>query len=208
MLRVGLTGSIAVGKSFVARVFGELGCHIIDADELARTVVEPGSEGIRAISDTFGREVLNEDGTLNRLKLSGLVFGDADRLVQLNSLMHPRIAVLQDQLLGQLEADDPNGIAIVEAALLIESGAYKRFSKTVVVFCSPEVQLERLIARNSMSLVDAELRISSQMSQGEKKRYADYLIDTTLGFDDTRRQTTEVYLHLRSIQLAGDCSLA
>ncbi len=171
-------------------------------------VVERGGEGIKAISDTFGREMLNEDGTLNRLKLSGLVFGDADRLAQLNSLMHPRIAVLQDQLLDQLEADDPNGIAIVEAALLIESGLYRRFSKTVVVFCRPEVQLERLIARNSMSRVDAELRISSQMSQDEKKRYGDYLIDTTLGFDEAKRQTIEVFLHLRSIQLTGDSSYA
>ncbi len=188
--------------------FRELGCHIIDADALARTVVERGGEGIKAISDTFGREMLNEDGTLNRLKLSGLVFGDADRLAQLNSLMHPRIAVLQDQLLDQLEADDPNGIAIVEAALLIESGTYRRFPKTVVVFCRPEVQLERLIARNSMSRVDAELRISSQMSQDEKKRYGDYLIDTTLGFDEAKRQTIEVFLHLRSIQLTGDSSYA
>lgn len=203
MLRVGLTGSIAVGKSFVASVFRDLGCHVIDADALARDVVEPGGEGIQAIVDAFGFEFLNADGSLNRPKLGRLVFQDSDKLARLNAVMHPRIAALQDELLARLETVDPDGVAIVEGAVLIESGGYKRFSKVVVVYCRPEIQLARLVARNDISTEDAELRISSQMSQDEKKEYADFVIDTSDGFHETRRQTNEVFLKLKANRISN-----
>jgi dephospho-CoA kinase len=196
MLRVGLTGSIGVGKSFVAGVLAELGCHVLDADLTAREVVEPNSVALQKVVAEFGAEVLQPDGALDRTKLGALVFGDAQRRATLNSILHPYIIARQDELLREWEALDPDGIAVVDAALMIESGGYKRFDKLIVVHCRREVQLQRLMLRNSLSREEAEKRISAQMSQEEKKKFADYLIDTSEGFDDTRRQTEKVFAAL------------
>jgi dephospho-CoA kinase len=193
MLRVGLTGSIAVGKSFVASVLSELGCRVLDADDTAREVVAPGSPALKDVVAQFGTEILQNDGTLDRSKLGGLVFGDADKRAVLNSILHPYIIAQQDQRLCEWEAKDPRGIAVVDAALMIESGGYKRFDKLIVVYCRPEVQLKRVMTRNNLSREQAEKRIGAQMSQEEKKRFADYLIDTSDGFDAARQRTAEVY---------------
>jgi dephospho-CoA kinase len=197
MLRIGLTGSIGVGKSFVAGVLAELGCHVLDADLTAREVVEPNSVALEKLVAEFGPEVLLPDGALDRARLGALVFGDAQRRSTLNSILHPYIIARQDELLREWEAVDPDGIAIVDAALMIESGGYKRFDKLIVVHCRPEIQLQRLMLRNALSREEAEKRISAQMSQEEKKKFADYLIDTSEGFDDTRRQTEKVYAALQ-----------
>ena len=197
MLRVGLTGSIGVGKSFVAGVLAELGCHVLDADLTAREVVEPNSVALAKVVTEFGAEVLRPDGSLDRTKLGTLVFVDAQRRATLNSILHPYIIARQDELLREWEAVDPDGIAVVDAALMIESGGYKRFDKLIVVHCRPDIQLQRLMARNNLSLEEAEQRVNAQMGQDEKKKFADYLIDTSEGFDDTRRQTETVYAALR-----------
>ena len=197
MLRVGLTGSIGVGKSFVTGVLAELGCHVLDADLAAREVVEPNSIALEKVVAEFGAEVLQPDGALDRGKLGALVFADAELRSRLNSILHPYIIARQDELLREWEAVDPDGIAVVDAALMIESGGYKRFDKLIVVHCRPEVQLQRLMLRNGLSREEAEKRISAQLSQEEKKKFADYLIDTSEGFADTRRQTEEVYAALR-----------
>ena len=197
MLRVGLTGSIGVGKSFVAGVLAELGCHVLDADLTAREVVEPNSVALAKVVDEFGAAVLQPDGSLDRTKLGALVFGDAPRRVTLNAILHPYIIARQDELLREWEAVDPDGIALVDAALMIESGGYKRFDKLIVVHCRPDIQLQRLMSRNNLSLEEAEKRIKAQMAQDEKMQFADYLIDTSEGFDDTRRQTETVYAALR-----------
>jgi len=193
MLRVGLTGSIGVGKSFVASVFEELGAHVLDADQTAREVVMPGRPGLKAITDAFGEEILNADGTLNRKQLGALVFADEAKRQQLNALLHPFIIARQDEILKEWEAKDPDGIGIVDAALMIESGGYRRFDKLIVVHCRPEVQLERLMLRDKLSLDEAQRRIDAQMPQEEKQKFADYLIDTSDGFDLTREQTIKVY---------------
>ncbi|MEO7970368.1 MAG: dephospho-CoA kinase [bacterium] len=195
-MRVGLTGSIGVGKSFVAGVLAELGCHVVDADVTAREVVEPNSVALEKVVAEFGAEVLQADGALDRTKLGALVFGDARRRSTLNAILHPYIIARQDELLREWEAVDPDGIAVVDAALTIESGGYKRFDKLIVVHCRPDVQLRRLMLRNNFSREEAEKRISAQLSQAEKKTFADYLIDTSEGFDDTRRQTEDVYAAL------------
>ncbi len=196
MLRVGLTGSIGVGKSFVAGVLAELGCHVLDADVTAREVVEPNSVALEKVVAEFGAEVLQADGALDRTKLGALVFGDARRRSTLNAILHPYIIARQDELLREWEAVDPDGIAVVDAALMIESGGYKRFDKLIVVHCRPDVQLQRLMLRNNLSREEAEKRISAQLNQEEKKTFAEYLIDTSEGFDDTRRQTEDVYAAL------------
>jgi dephospho-CoA kinase len=198
MLRVGLTGSIAVGKSFVAGVLAELGCHVLDADKTAREVVEVGTQGLRAVVEAFGDEVLKEDGTLDRARLGALVFADEGRRQRLNSILHPFIIAAQDQELRRWEMEDPRGIGVIDAALMIESGGYRRFDKLIVAHCNPLVQLERLMARNHLTRAEAASRIAAQMPQEEKKRYADYLIDTSEGFDETRRQTELVYRALKN----------
>ena len=200
MLRVGLTGSIAVGKSFVTSILSELGCHTLDADVTAREVVLPGSPGLEAIAETFGRDILNDDGTLNRQRLGELVFADGEKRQKLNYLLHPFIIARQDEIMREWKREDPQGIGIIDAALMIESGGYKRFDKLIVVHCRPEVQLERLMLRNGLSRDEAEARISSQMPQEEKQKFADYLIDTSDGFELTRQRTLEVYDELARIR--------
>ena len=196
MLRVGLTGSIGVGKSFVTSIFEELGCHVLDADQTAREVVMPDTPGLKAITEEFGEEILNPDGTLNRKQLGALVFADESRRQRLNYLLHPFIIARQDEIMRAWEAEDPNGIGIIDAALMIESGGYKRFDKLIVVHCRPEVQLERLMLRDKLSRDEALKRISSQMPQEEKQRFADYLIDTSDGFESTRTQIISVHQKL------------
>ena len=200
MLRVGLTGSIGVGKTFVTGVLAELGCHVLDADELAREVVAPGSPALEKVVFAFGRDVLRADGTLDRAKLGSIVFGDSAKRQLLNSILHPYIIADQDQRLGEWEGEDPTGIAVVDAALMIESGGYRRFDKLIVVHCRPEVQLERLMLRNALTREQAEQRVRAQMDQEEKKKFADYLIDTSDGFESTRVQTEAVYERLRSVR--------
>jgi dephospho-CoA kinase len=196
MLRVGLTGSIGVGKSFVTSVFVELGCRVLDADQTAREVVMPGTPGLKALTKVFGEDILAADGTLDRKRLGALIFADQTKREQLNHILHPFIIARQDEILNGWEAEDPKGIGIVDAALMIESGGYKRFDKLIVVHCRPEVQLERLMLRDKLSRDEALRRINSQMPQKEKQKYADYLIDTSDGFELTQSRTLEIYNQL------------
>jgi dephospho-CoA kinase len=199
MLKVGLTGSIAVGKTFVLGVLAELGCHVLDADETAREVVAPGTPGLQAVANAFGKDILGDDGKLDRAKLGALVFADEQKRLQLNSILHPFIIAAQDKQMQQWQQQNPNAIAVVDAALMIESGGYRRFDKLIVVHCRPEVQLERLMARNGLSREEAERRIAAQMSQAEKKKHADYLIDTSEGFEAARKQTEDVFAALQAL---------
>jgi dephospho-CoA kinase len=196
MLRVGLTGSIGVGKTFVASVFVELGCRVLDADQTAREVVMPGTPGLKALVEVFGEDILTTDGTLDRKRLGARIFADQSQRERLNHILHPFIIARQDEILNGWEAEDPNGIGIVDAALMIESGGYKRFDKLIVVHCRPEVQLERLMLRDKLSRDEALRRINSQMPQEEKQKFADYLIDTSDGFELTRSRTVEIYNEL------------
>jgi dephospho-CoA kinase len=169
----------------------------LDADQTAREVVMPDAEGLAALIREFGKQILAPDGTLDRARMASIVFGDEAERLRLNHLLHPFIIARQDEILRDWEREDPSGIAIVDAALMIESGGYKRFDKLIVVHCRPEVQLERLMLRNKLTLADAQQRIASQMPQEEKQSYADYLIDTSDGFEPTRQRTIEVYNDLR-----------
>jgi len=196
MLRVGLTGSIGVGKSFVASVFEELGCHVLDADQTAREVVMPGTPGLKALTEAFGGEMLNTDGTLDRKRLGARIFTDQGERERLNHILHPFIIARQDEIMRDWEAEDPNGVGIIDAALMIESGGYRRFDKLIVVHCRPEVQLERLMLRDKLSRDEALRRVNSQMPQEEKQKFADYLIDTSDGFELTRTQIISVHQKL------------
>jgi dephospho-CoA kinase len=203
MLRVGLTGSIAVGKSFVSYVLAKLDCHVLDADVAAREVVAAGSPGLRAVTEAFGSGVLSSEGTLDRVKLGALVFNNEAERLRLNAILHPFIFEMQDAQLRVWEATDPHGIGVVDAALMIESGGYRRFDKLIVVHCRPEIQLERLMTRNRFTREEALKRIATQMPQEEKLLYADYAIDSSDGFDETRAQVENVYAKLRDEVVAG-----
>ncbi len=200
MLKVGLTGSIAVGKSFVLGVFRDLGCFVLDADAVARDVVEPGTPGLRQVADAFGESVIRSDGSLDRSRLGQIVFSDEEKRLKLNSIIHPLVFEEQDRWLRAREAEDPDGIAIVDAALMIESGGYRRFDVLIVVWCDPDLQLKRLMSRDGLTKADAERRIASQMPQEEKKRFAHHLIDTSGTLEDTRRLATEVFHQLKASQ--------
>ena len=199
MLKVGLTGSIAVGKSFVLGVLAELGCRILDADATAREVVTPGTPGLNSLVDAFGSEILREDGALDRARLGAIVFSDEEKRGLLNSILHPFIIAAQDDQIRRWETEDPGGIAVVDAALMIESGGYRRFDKLIVVHCRPDVQLERLISRDGLSPEEAERRIAAQMPQAVKIKYANFLIDTSAGFKSARAQTEVVFRQLQAV---------
>lgn len=204
MLKVGLTGSIAVGKSFVLESFRELGCHVLDADKTARDVVAVGTDGLAEIVDHFGREILAADGSLDRKRMAAIVFADGSKRELLNSIVHPRVFAAQNEWLADIERNDPNAIAIVDAALMLESGGYRRFDKLVVVWCESAIQLKRLMLRDSLDLKTAEQRVAAQLSQDEKKNFADFLIDTSAGFDDAKRQVNEVYNELVSLRCSDE----
>ena len=202
MLTVGLTGSIAVGKSYVCQTFRDAGFPVLDADITAREVVAGGTPGLSSVVAEFGSEILLESGEMDRSKVASIVFSDPEKLKLLNSIIHPLVFEAQDKWLREQEAVSPNDVAIVDAALMIESGGYKRFDQLIVVWCEPDIQLRRLMARDGFDEAAAISRIASQMPQDEKKRFADYLIDTSHGFEDTRVQVEA--LATRLIVLASN----
>jgi len=170
---------------------------VLDADQVARDVVGPGMPGLEQVVAEFGSEFLRPDGTLDRPKMAAEVFANEASRLKLNSIVHPLVFEAQNAWLAKIEADDPDGIAIVDAALMIESGGFRRFEQIIVVWCEPDIQLKRLIDRNRLPEAEAKKRIAAQMPQDEKKRYADHLIDTSNGFEDTRRQVREIYEKLK-----------
>lgn len=202
MLKVGLTGSIAVGKSFVLGVLADLGCRVLNADVTAREVVAPGSPALQLVVEAFGKEMLTTDGSLDRAKLGSVVFADEQKRLRLNSILHPFIMAGQDEQMQKWESEDPKGIAVIDAALMIESGGYRRFDKLIVVHCLPEVQLQRLMSRDGLDREQAEQRIATQMPQEEKKKFADFLIDTSDGFESAREQTETVFRELTKSRLS------
>jgi dephospho-CoA kinase len=200
MLKVGLTGGIATGKSFVLGAMRELGCEVLDADQTAREVVEPGQPAFDEIVAHFGQQIVGEDGKLNRAKLGAVIFNNAAEREKLNSIVHPRVFEAQARWMAEVERRDPQAIVVIDAALMIETGSYRRFDKVVVVHCEPETQLQRLMERNQLTKEEAMARISSQMPSAEKLKFADFAINTSLGFDDTRRQVESLYAQLRKFQ--------
>ncbi|MDX6500214.1 MAG: dephospho-CoA kinase [Blastocatellia bacterium] len=199
MLKVGLTGSIAVGKSFVLGVLAELGCRVLDADATAREVVAPGTAGLHSVVEAFGLGIVRDDGTLDRATLGAIVFSNDEKRQLLNSILHPLIIAAQDDQIRQWQSEDPSSIAVIDAALMIESGGYHRFDKVIVVHCRPDVQLDRLVARDGLSPEAAVERIAAQMPQQDKMKYADFLIDTSEGFDSAREQTEGVFRELKDL---------
>ncbi len=172
---IGLTGGIASGKSTVAARFSALGVPIIDADQLAREVVEKGSAGLHEIVHAFGAEVLSEDGSLDRKKLGAIVFDDPDARRKLEHITHPRIAALSMQRMAEL-ATSGAPYALYEAALLVENGSYRAMGGLVVVACKPEVQLARVMARDGLDEASARARLAAQKPLEDKLAAATWVV--------------------------------
>ena len=195
MLRVGLTGGIACGKSTVAAIMRELGCTVLDADTLAHRLIEPGQPAYDEVVREFGSSILRPDGTIDRKALGAIVFADSARLDRLNRIVHPRVIAARDLQLTEMELGNPRGIAVVEAALLIEAGYHKNLDRLVVAWCRPEQQRERLRNRG-LSSEEIEQRIAAQMPVDEKRILADTVIDCSGELKDTKRQVVELVARL------------
>lgn len=197
MLSVGLTGGIATGKSLVSGIFKELGAHIIDADIISRTLVEPGQPAYHEIIDFFGPDILNNDKSINREKLGSLIFANHSLKKKLEEIIHPRVMKEQQRLIGQISSEDRDAIIIVNAPLLIESGFHQEVEILIVVTASNKRVVERLYRRNGLSEDEARPRISSQMPIEEKEKMADYIIDNNGNIDKTRERVSEIMTDLR-----------
>ncbi|MEO8367904.1 MAG: dephospho-CoA kinase [Candidatus Solibacter sp.] len=200
MLKVGLTGGIACGKSFVGAALAGYGCLLIHADELGHSVLAPGGEAYAAVIEEFGGAVVTPEGAIDRRALAGYVFSDPARLARLNAIVHPPVLAREDALIAEFAAENPQGIAVVEAAILIETGSYTRFDKLILVTCGEQQQVDRAMRREGALESDIRARISRQMPLEGKRKYADFVIDTSGEKEDTLRQTRAVYDVLRRIQ--------
>jgi dephospho-CoA kinase len=200
MLKVGLTGGMASGKTFVGEALASYGCLLIQADLLGHEVLAPGGEAYRQVVEEFGGGILGAQGAIDRRALAAQVFGSPDRLARLNSLVHPPVLRREERLMAEFAAREPHGIAVVEAAILIETGTYKRFDRIILVVCDEECQVERAMRREGATLADVRARLSRQMPLAEKRKFADFVVDTSGEKEDTLRQTRAVYEELRRIE--------
>ena len=192
-LLVGLTGSIATGKSTVSRMFAHLGARVIDADLLAREVVMPGQAAHARIVEEFGRQVVHEDGSLDRKALGAVVFADAAKRKRLEEITHPAIGLRQQRILSLLDEEAFEGVVIWDAALLFEGGGVAKMDRVVLVYADPETERRRLMERDGLSDADARARIGSQMPVAEKAKLADHVIDNSGTREETERQVRVVY---------------
>jgi len=207
LLKVGLTGGIASGKSVVGEMFVKLGAQLIRADNIAHELMQPGQAVYEEVVRRFGREILNPDGSINRARLASLAFGtprDAalPRVEELNAIVHPAVVRHEDEWMAEVGRRDPAAIAIVEAALILEAGVADRFNRLIVVTCRPEQRVERLAARLGISEEDARAeaarRMAAQISDEEKVKAADFVIDNSGSLDATEEQVRRVFVTLRT----------
>lgn len=201
MLKVGLTGGYASGKSFVATELERLGCFLIYADKLGHEVLRPAGEAYAPTVDAFGPGILAPDGAIDRKKLGSLVFASPELLAKLNGFVHPAVFRLEEQLLKQFALANPDGIAVIEAAILIETGHYRAFDRVILTTCSAEVQIARAMARDGLSRDQVLERLSRQMPVADKKRYADFVIDTEGPKSQTLLQVARIFEELQQLQV-------
>ena len=205
MLKVGLTGGLACGKSFVGQALAGYGCLWIQADELGHAALAPGGPAYEPVIREFGRDILTESESglkkIDRRVLAARVFGSPDRLARLNALVHPAVVRREEELIAEYAAHRPDGIAVVEAAVLIEAGSRERFDRLILVTCAEEQQVERALLREGARIGDVRARLSRQMPLEEKRKFADFVIDTSGTREETLRQTRAIYEALRRIEL-------
>jgi dephospho-CoA kinase len=199
MLKVGLTGGYASGKSFVAAELSSHGCHLIYADQLGHQTLQTNGEAYPAAIEIFGREILASDGTIDRKRLAAIVFNSPALLAQLNAVVHPAVFRLEERMLEDFREQDPQGIAVVEAAILVETGRYRFFDRLIVTTCSLETQIVRGMKRDGATRGEVLARLEKQLPMEDKTRQAHYLIDTGGTKEDTARQIEQVYFDLKRL---------
>jgi dephospho-CoA kinase len=212
VLKVGLTGGIAVGKSMVGEMFSALGAQVIQADEISHQLMEPGEAVYDEVVRHFGREILDPDGRVNRKRLAESAFGSnldsstkvanqQSRVRELNEIVHPAVIRRQQQWVENVGQSDPHAVAIVEAALILEAGMAESLDRLVVVTCSPEQRIERLARRlkidGETARGEAARRMAAQFSDEEKIKAADYVVDNSGSPEETRRQVEQIYAELK-----------
>jgi dephospho-CoA kinase len=210
MLKVGLTGGIASGKSVVGEMFVALGAHLIQADRIAHSLMQPGEAVYNEVVRHFGREILNPDGTVNRAKLAEVAFGPArvpeeqraSRIAELNRIVHPVVIRSQDAWMKEMGRRDGHAVAIVEAALILEAGAKDHFDRLIVVTCNAEQRVARFAARQKIDLEAARKevarRVAVQLPDEEKVKVADHVIDNSGSVEHTREQVAQVWQKLNA----------
>jgi len=204
LLKVGLTGGIASGKSVVGEMFVALGAKLIQADQIAHELMQPGQAVYDEVVRCFGSGILNAAGSVNRARLAEVAFGqsgESSRVEELNRIVHPVVIRREEEWMGELGRRDPHAIAIVEAALILEAGASDRFDRLIVVTCRNEQRIQRFAERLQIDLQAAqrevERRMAAQLPDEEKIKAADYVIDNSGSLDMTERRVREIYEHLR-----------
>ncbi|MDQ6704931.1 MAG: dephospho-CoA kinase [Acidobacteriota bacterium] len=200
MLKVGLTGGYASGKSFVAATLEDLGCHVIYADKLGHSVLEPDGEAYEPVLQLFGPEILSPGGAVDRKQLGSIVFASPDLLDKLTAIIHPAVFRLEQKLLAHLAGVDPEGISVVEAAILIETGRYRSFERIILTVCSRDAQIARGMTRDGLTREQVLARLANQMPNEEKQRSANYVIDTEGPKALTLKQTRKVFFDLKQLQ--------
>lgn len=205
MLKVGLTGGIASGKSVVGEMFASLGAHVIQADHIAHQLLQPG-EGVQAaVVRHFGAAILNPDGTVNRARLAQAAFatgaGGLSRIQELNEIVHPAVLQRQEQWMQEVGRQHPDAVAIVEAALILEAGARQQFNRLITVTCQPEQRIKRWADRvkvdEATARAEVTRRMSAQLPDAEKQKAADYVIDNSGSLDATRSQVNALFAQLQ-----------
>lgn len=193
MLIVALTGGIASGKSVVADVLARHGCTIHSADQTARRLMEPGRPAWEKVVARFGRKILRPDQTIDRSGLARIIFNDEEARAFLNRLIHPLVLEEKRAAIERLAKEGRVKIFVSEAALTIEAGFAGYFDKIIVVYCRPEIQIQRLMERDHIERAEASKKIQSQMPAEDKRKYADYVVDTSGTVEETIRQSERVY---------------
>lgn len=197
MLIVGLTGGIASGKSLVAKVFKDLGAHVIDADRIVHELLMPNQQAWEEVLAYFGKEIQLPDGAIDRRILGGIVFNDPAKRTWLNNCLHPKVFAMYSAQVKNFTARDPGYMIVLDAALLFETAYNQKMDKTIVVYAHQEQQIERLSARDNFDRDQALARIHSQMSLAEKRGLADYVIDNTGSRQDAEQQAHALFSRLK-----------
>jgi dephospho-CoA kinase len=200
MLKVGLTGGIGSGKSTIARLFNEKGAYVVDFDRLVHQAEERGNAVWQSIVDTFGEQILNEDNTINRVKLGEIVFGDRKRLEILNSIVHPAVFAQWKEAVDGICETRKDAVIIADIPLLIEVGWQDRFDMVVLVYVSPDIQIERIMKRDGCSRKHALERLHSQMPIDDKIAYADFVIRNEGPLHEVDRLVDKVWIELREME--------
>jgi dephospho-CoA kinase len=203
MLKVGLTGGIASGKSTVAEAFARLGAKVLDADKVAREVVLPGQPAWRKLQQAFGPEFFLPDGEVNRSKLRRLVFADPEERSKLNAIVHPEVMKEINCRFEQLTTSAPDAVVVVDVPLLLEVGVAHRFDRVIVVYVTKSIQIERLRQRDGLSLEEARRALSTQMVLNKKVEQADYVIDNSGTRAEIQAQVEEVWQELLALAGSG-----